>query len=332
MTSPSMLAAVVETHDGPFHLRTIARPRPEAGEVLVRIHASGTNPLDAKIRAGMAAHARNPLPATLGIDMAGTIDSVGAGVRGFAPGDEVYGMIGGVAGLPGTQAEFAIADARLIAHKPANVSMREAAVLPLVATTAWEGLVDRAGIRSGQTVLVQGGAGGVGHAVVQIALAKGATVFATTLGADDAAYVERLGATAIDGRIDVAAYVESHTDGTGFDIVYDTGGGALLDASFRAVRRFGHVVSSLGWGQHSLAPLSFRQASYTGVFTLQPLIDGEGRAHFGDILNEVAALVEQGSLLPRLDPRAFTLATLADAYAALEARDGTGKIAVSTID
>jgi len=233
--------------------------------------------------------------------------------------------------LPGTQAEYALADAQLIAHKPANISMREAAVLPLVAITAWEGLVDRARIHPGQTVLVQGGAGGVGHAAVQIALARGARVFATTLGADDAAYVERLGATAIDGGRDAADYVEALTDGVGFDIVYDTGGGALLDASFRAVRRFGHVVSSLGWGTHLLAPLSFRQASYSGVFTLQPLIDGQGRAHFGEILAQVAALVEKGNLLPRLDPRAFTLATLAEAYAALEARDGAGKIAVSTI-
>ncbi|GAA0330749.1 zinc-dependent alcohol dehydrogenase family protein [Sphingomonas oligophenolica] len=329
MTSSSMIAAVVETHDGPFHLRDVALPQPGAGEVLVRVHASGTNPLDIKIRAGLAAHARNPLPATLGLDMAGTIERVGADVRGFVPGDEVYGMIGGVGGLPGTHAEYAVADARLIAHKPANLSMREAAVLPLVAITAWEGLIDRAQLRPGQTVLVQGGAGGVGHAVVQLALARGATVSATALGGDDLAYLERLGAAPIDGGRDVADYVRAYGDGNGFDIVYDTGGGALLDASFHAVRRFGHVVSSLGWGQHLLAPLSFRQASYSGVFTLQPLIDGEGRGHFGEILAELTTLVEQGKLLPRLDPREFTLATLAEAYAALEARDGAGKIAIT---
>lgn len=330
MTSPSMLAAVVETHDGPFHLRDVARPEPGTGQALVRIHASGTNPLDTKIRAGAAAHARNPLPATLGIDMAGVVERVGPGAIGFAPGDEVYGMVGGIGGLPGTQAEYAVADAELLAHKPAILTMREAAVLPLAAITAWEGLVDRANVQPGHSVLVQGGAGGVGHAVVQLALTKGAKVFATALGADDLTYLERLGAMAIDGTRDPADYVREHGDGRGFDIVYDTGGGALLDASFQAVRRFGHVVSSLGWGQHLLAPLSFKQATYSGVFTLQPLLDGEGRAHFGAILGEVAALIDQGKLLPRLDPREFTLATLAEAYTALMARDGAGKIAVST--
>ena len=331
-TSPTMIAAVVETNDGPFHLREIARPKPGAGEVLVRIQASGANPLDTKIRAGQAAHAQNPLPAILGMDMAGVVEAVGAGVNGFVPGDEVYGMIGGVGGLPGSHAQYAAVDARLIAHKPANLTMREAAVLPLVAITAWEGLIDRAQIQPGQSVLVQGGAGGVGHAAVQIAMARGAHVFATALSEADLAYLAGLGAVAIDGAREVADYVAEHSGGRGFDVIYDTGGGALLDASFKAVRRFGHVVSCLGWGAHALAPLSFKQATYSGVFTLHPLLSGEGRAHFGDILSEVARIIEQGKFLPRIDPRSFSLATISDAYAALVSRDSAtkprGKIAV----
>lgn len=333
MTAAMMIAAIVETKDGPFHLREIARPKPGAGEVLVRIHASGTNPLDTKIRAGQAAHAQNPLPAILSMDMAGVVDAVGAEVTDFAPGDEVYGMIGGVGGMPGSQAQYAAVDARLIAHKPANLTMREAAILPLVAITAWEGLIDRAQMQAGQSVLVQGGAGGVGHAAVQIAMARGARVFATALSEADRAYLTGLGAVAIDGTREVADYVAEHTGGRGFDLVYDTCGGALLDASFKAVRRFGHVVSCLGWGAHALAPLSFKQATYSGVFTLHPLLSGEGRGHFGAILGEVAKIVEQGKLLPRVDPRPFSLATLSDAYAALLSRDGAtkpkGKIAVS---
>jgi hypothetical protein len=112
------------------------------------------------------------------MDVAGVIEDVGPGVTGFAAGDEVYGLIGGVGSLPGTQAQDVIADARLLAHKPTNLTMREAAVLPLVTITAWEGLIDRAAIRPGDKVLVQGGAGGVGHVAVQIALARGARVFA----------------------------------------------------------------------------------------------------------------------------------------------------------
>ena len=324
----TMKAAFVQAANAPFTLRDIARPVPAHGTVLVRIAAAGTNPLDTKIRAGEAAHARRVLPAILGMDMAGTVEAVGDGVSDFAPGDEVYGLIGGVGDLQGSLAHYVAADAALLAKKPASLSMRQAAVLPLVAITAWEGLIDRADVQPGQTVLVQGGAGGVGHAVVQIARAKGARVYATALG-DDLAYLASLGATAIDGTRRPADYVEEHTAGRGFDLVYDTLGGATLDASFQAVSRFGHVVSCLGWGTHALAPLSFRQATYSGVFTLEPLLAGKGRAHFGAILREVAALADRGSLTPRLDPRAFTLETVEAAYAALMARNGRGKIAVN---
>jgi NADPH:quinone reductase-like Zn-dependent oxidoreductase len=331
MSNTTMKAALVETNDGPFRSVEIARPVPAANQVLVRVRASGLNPLDTKIRSGSAAHARHSLPAILGIDLAGVVEAVGADVSTFRVGDEVYGMTGGVGGNQGSQAQFAAVDAALLAHKPANLSMREAAALPLVAITAWEGLVDRAHLQAGQTLLVQGGAGGVGHIAVQIGLALGARVYATALGESDLAYLGSLGATAIDGTQDVAAYVEKLTEGRGFDLVYDTGGGALLDASFKAVRRFGHVVSCLGWGTHALAPLSFRQATYSGVFTLEPLLTGEGRAHFGEILSEVGKLVEDGKLLPRLDPRIFALEDVEQGYEALLARDGHGKI-VLTVD
>src|SRR6201999_4371977 len=144
------------------------------GEVLIRVAASGVNPLDAKIRAAKADHAKQPLPAILGLDMAGTVVKTGHGVTAFKPGDEVFGMVGGVGGLQGTLAEFIAADAALLAHKPKGLTMRQAAVLPLVTITAWEGLVDRVGVHSAQTVLVHAGAGGVGYAAVQIAMAYGA--------------------------------------------------------------------------------------------------------------------------------------------------------------
>ncbi|WP_421837954.1 zinc-dependent alcohol dehydrogenase family protein [Novosphingobium sp.] len=332
MSHNTMLAAIVETADGPFIIREIARPVPASRQVLVRVQASGTNPLDAKIRAGQAAHARQALPAVLGMDLAGVVEKVGSGVSGFAPGDEVYGFTGGVAGMQGSQAQYVAADARLLAHKPANLTMREAAVLPLVVITAWEGLIDRAGIRPGQTVLVLGGAGGVGHVAVQIALAHGAKVYATAFRHDHE-YLRGLGAVPIDAEQPVEDFVAEHTGGAGFDVVYDTGGGALLDAAFKAVRRLGHVVSCLGWGTHPLAPLSFKQATYSGVFTLHALLADEGRAHFGKILESAAALAEGGQLLPRLDPRSFTLAEAAAAYDAVLGRNGAerqrGKIAIS---
>ncbi len=130
MSTPhSMRALVVHASGGLFEEVQLPRPKPGEGEVLVRIHASGVNPLDTKIRGG----------------------------------DEVYGLTGGVAGLQGSLAEYAAVDADLLASKPAALSMREAAALPLVVITAWKGLVDRAQTRAGQKVLVHGGAGGVGH-------------------------------------------------------------------------------------------------------------------------------------------------------------------------
>jgi NADPH2:quinone reductase len=102
----------------------------------------------------------------------------------------------------------------------------------------------------------------------------------------------------------------------------------VLDASFNAVKRFGHVVSCLGWGTHALAPLSFRAATYSGVFTLLPMLTGQGRAHHGEILREAAKLAEAGKVAPILDPHRFQLAQVADAHAAIENRIAAGKIVV----
>jgi len=329
ISSPTMRALVLEAADTPFVSRQLARPLPGPGQVLVQVHASGVNPLDSKIRAGAAAHAKHPLPAVLGMDLAGIVRGVGAGVERWRVGDEVYGLAGGVAGLQGSLAEYAAVDADLLARKPANLSMREAAALPLIAITAWEGLVDRARVHAGQKVLVHGGAGGVGHAAVQIARAFGAEVFATASAAQ-ADTVRRFGATPIDyATTPVDDYVGQHTGGQGFDIVFDTVGGAVLDASFRAVRTYGgHVVSALGWGVHSLAPLSFRAATYSGVFTLLPMLTGRGRAHHGEILQEVARRVESGRLAPLMDARRFTLDTALEAHEEVAAGRARGKIVV----
>jgi NADPH:quinone reductase len=246
ISEKTMQAAVLDGQGAAFRIAPVPRPALQPGQVLVRIAASAVNPLDLKIRAGQAAHARQPLPAILGIDLAGTVEAVGDGVTEFRPGDDVYGMTGGVGGLQGSLAQYAAVDADLLAPKPANVTMRQAAALPLIFITAWEGLVDRAGVHAGQKVLVHGGAGGVGHIAVQIARAFGAEVFATGSAASQA-YIKLLGAVPIDYRaMTVENYVAKYSDGRGFDIVYDTVGGATLDASFNAVARFGHVVSALG--------------------------------------------------------------------------------------
>lgn len=330
----SMQALVLEAPGASLALTAIPRPAAGPGQVLVRIEASGVNPLDAKIAAGQADHAKAPAGSVLGIDMAGVVEAVGAGVTAFKPGDEVYGMTGGVGGVQGSLAEFAAVDADLLAIKPANISMREAAALPLIFITAWEGLADRARVEAGQKVLVHGGAGGVGHIAVQIARAFGAQVFATG-SAEQKAVIESYGATAIDYcAVEVDEYVRRHTGGEGFDIIYDTVGGATLDASFRAARLYGgHVVSILGWGTHSLAPLSFRAATYSGVFTLLPLLSGKGRANHGAIMREATRLVEEGRIKVTLDPRrlGFNPADVDAAYRAIGEGSARGKLVIDIV-
>jgi NADPH:quinone reductase len=324
-----MRALILERPGNPFKLTEVPLPTPAAGQVLVHIKASGVNPLDTKIRAGNAAHAGVELPAILGMDMAGVVEAVGPEVTTFHPGDEVYGMAGGIGGLPGTLAEFMAVDADLLAIKPANLSMREAAALPLVFITAWEGLVDRAQVRAAQAVLIHAGAGGVGHVAVQLARALGAQVF-TTVSADKRKIAEGYGATAIDYRaMTVEAYVATHTGGEGFDVVYDTVGGATLDDSFLAVKTYtGHVLSCLGWGVHKLAPLSLRGATYSGVFTLLPLLTGKGRAHHGEILRAATQLAEAGKLTPLLNSERFTFETALQAHLAVESGKTVGKVVV----
>jgi NADPH:quinone reductase len=326
-----MLAYLVEYPASPFTPVEQPRSIPAAGQVLVRVHASGVNPLDTKIRAGQAEHAHQPLPAVLGLDMAGTVEEVGPDVTAFHPGDQVYGMVGGVAGIPGTLAEFVLADADLLALKPQSLSMREAAALPLIAITAWEGIVDRANVRPGQQVLIHAGAGGVGHIAVQLAVARGAQVFAT-VSPDKAAIARRFGATPIDYRaLTPEQYVQLHTAGQGFDVIYDTVGGPTIDASFAAVKPYtGHVVSCLGWTTHSLAPLSFRAATYSGVFTLLPLLTGRHRQQHGKILHQIAQLADSNQLRPLLNDQHFTATTIAEAHQQVES-GSLGKVVVELI-
>jgi NADPH:quinone reductase len=327
-----MKALLLEQFNSPYLVKEIETPVAGIGQVLVKIAASGVNPLDLKIKSGQAAHAQAKLPAILGIDLAGTVVEVGEGVSNFDIGDEVYGMTGGIAGVPGSLAEFAAVHADLIAKKPKNLNMHNTAAVPLIFITAWEGLVDRAKVGPGKNVLIHGGAGGVGHVAIQIAKAKGANVFTTVSPANNDT-MQCYGATPIDYKsMTVDEYVEAYTNGEGFDIVFDTVGGATLDASFKAAKQYvGHVISILGWGTHHLAPLSFKGATYSGVFTLYPLISGKGRAHHGEILREATSLIEAGKLIPSVDPKYFTPYSIEEAYTYLEEGTNKGKVVVDIL-
>jgi NADPH:quinone reductase-like Zn-dependent oxidoreductase len=328
-TEATMRALVLNDYaDGQFIDTEVARPVPKANEVLVQIIASGVNPIDYKIRTGQAPYAMPTLPAILGTDLAGVVVEVGDSVRNFKIGDEVYGLTGGVRGLPGSLAEYAAVDASLLAHKPRNLSMRQAAALPLVFLTAWEGLVDQANVHAGQRVLIQGGAGGVGHVAVQLARAFGAQVYATASAAKHS-YLRRIGATPIDYHtVSVTDYVAKYADGTGFDVVYDTVGGKTLDDSLVAAKPYGHVVSCSAFGTHNLAPGSLRCITLSGVFVLLPMLSGQGRTHHGLILREASRLVEEGKLIPLVDEKRYTLSDALAAHEAQESGKALGKIVI----
>ena len=324
-----MQALILHTFAKPMTIENLPVPQPGPGQILVRIAASGVNPLDTKIAAGAAPHARPRLPAILGVDVAGTVTAVGDGVTTFQIGETVYGMAGGIGGVQGSLADYGVFDAALLAPVPQSLSLREAAALPLIFITAWEGLVDRAHVKAGDTVLVHGGAGGVGHMAVQIAVSFGARVYATGSAASRDA-IEALGARFIDYRTStVDDYVTEHTGGAGFDIVYDTVGGATLDTSFQAAKVYGgHVVSCLGWGTFALTPLTARAATYSGVFTLLPLLTGQDHARHGAILREANKLIDAGQLHVRLDPRRFTLQTAHAAHTAQIDGSARGKLVI----
>lgn len=326
----SMKALVLESYEtGEMIEQRIPVPTVGTNEVLVRVMASGVNPIDYKIRTGQAPYAEPELPAVLGTDLAGVVEAVGSEVSKFTVGDEVYGLTGGVRGLQGSLAEFVAVDADLLASKPKNISMREAAAIPLVFLTAWEGLVDKANVSADQHVLVQGGAGGVGHMAVQIARAKGATVFATASAAKQH-IIESYGATFIDyNRQNVTDYVQTYAAGLGFDVVYDTVGGSILDDSLVAVKPYGHVLSCYAFAEHNLAPGSLRCATLSGVYVLYPMISGSGRAHHGDILREATRLVEEGKVKPLLDEREYHFSDSLKAHHDQESGRITGKLVIS---
>ncbi len=310
-----------------FEPADIARPQAGPDQILVRVTATSVNPVDWKVRR-LGPPFAPELPVVLHGDVAGTVEAVGDRVSEFAPGDLVYGFAGGIRGFGGALAEFMACDADLMAPQPGSMGA-EAAALPLVSITAWEGIVDRARTGPGDKVLVHAGTGGVGHVALQIARARGAEVFATVSGPEKAAIVEMLGATAINYRENsVADYVEQHTGGVGFDIVYDTIGGDTLSASLTAARLNGTVVSCQINSNQDLTPMHQKGLNLYGVFILIPMLHGPGRARHGEILREVAKLVDRDDLAPLIDEERFRLEEVAAAHARLESGQAIGKVLV----
>ena len=315
--------------DAVFESAEIAKPQVKAGHVLVKIAALSVNTVDTMIRKmGKDLPLSPDTPAILGMDFAGKVEAVGEGVSTYSIGDEVYGCAGGLGDLPGTLAEYIVADANLIAHKPKNLSMREAAALPLVAITAYEGLT-RAGIKQGQKVLVHGGSGGVGHVALQLAKHFGADVYSTGGGDKQLALIEQLGATGINYKTEsVEQYVAKHTDGAGFDLVFDSVGGANMLNSFEAAALNGQVASTVSLCELDLTLAHFKGLSLHVVFMLIPMLHNFKREQHAEILRSLTEIVESGGLKPVLDEEHYSLEQAGQAYARLESGKGMGKVVI----
>lgn len=312
-----------------FEKQEVAIPTLKPGEVLIKVAASSVNTVDTMIRKmGKNLPLSPDAPAILGMDVAGIIEALGEEVENFSIGDEVYGCIGGLADLPGTLADYVAADSKLIAKKPSNLSMNEAAAIPLVGITAYEGLI-RAGITSGQNVLVHGGSGGVGHIALQLAKHFGANVYATGGGDKQLALIRDLGATAINYKTEsVEDYVEKHTNGKGFDIVYDSVGAANLINSFNAAALNGQVATTVSLCELDLTTAHFKGLSLHVVFMLIPMLYKHKREDHGKILKSIAEIVENNGLKPILDEQIFGLEEAGKAHERLESGQAMGKVII----
>lgn len=330
-----MKAMIVNQFGGPdvFTLNEVDKPELKPGHVLVRIKATSVNTVDTMIRQMGADLPISPVaPAILGMDFAGVVEAVGDGVSEHQVGDEVYGCAGGLADLPGTLAEYILASADLLAAKPRNLSMEEAAALPLVGITAYEGLM-RAGIRKGQKVLVHGGSGGVGHVALQLARYFGAEVYATGGGDRQLALIEELGATPINYKTEaVDKYVADYTDGAGFDLVFDSVGGANMTNSFEAAALNAQIVSTVALVDIDLSTAHFKGLSLHVVFMLIPMLHKVRQEEHASILKNLAGIVEAGELKPILDENTYSLEQVGNAHARLESGQAMGKVVISIQD
>jgi NADPH:quinone reductase-like Zn-dependent oxidoreductase len=280
--------------------------QPDAGEVLVAVRAASVNPVDFKIRSGKYPAVKSDrLPYTLGRDVSGTIEKCGAQATRFKVGDEVFGMVG-IHG--GGYADRAVVDQKAIAAKPACLDHAHATAIPLAGQTAWQGLFRYGQLKKGQSVLIHGGSGGVGHFAIQFAKAAGAHVL-TTVSTDKVEFAQELGAdVVIDYR--TQRFEEYASD---VDMVFDLIDGETRERSWKLIKKGGALVSTL-------TEPSQEMAGKFGVRALRYTVEANGHE-----LAEIAALIEARKVKPCVD-RTFPLSAAAEALSLVEQGHSAGKV------
>lgn len=313
-----MKAIVLDSFGDPdvLALRDVEKPEPGPGEVLVRVRATSVNPVDTKVRASGGSYGLEP-PVILGYDVSGEIEAVGDGVDDLEVGDEVFYTP--ALDTDGAYAEYHVARADLVAFKPESLSHEEAAAIPLAACTAWQALIDRAGLQATETVLIHGG-GGVGHFAVQIAYAAGAQVVVVgspemetellDLGADE--FVDY-------DEGDFESVVDEISGGLGADVVFDTVGGDTLVRSIPALAEYGRMVTIVGDATGDFGKVYRKNAA------IYPMMMERGAA----MLDRLALLVDNGQLRPLID-RTLPLSDAAEAHRLIERGGLKGKLILTT--
>jgi NADPH:quinone reductase-like Zn-dependent oxidoreductase len=292
---------------------TVATPEPGAGEVLVKVHAAGVGPWDGWIRAGRSALPQ-PLPLTLGSDLSGTVEALGPGVSGMAVGDQVFGVTN--SRFVGAYAQYAVASAGMLAKKPSSLTYVEAASVPVIAVTAWQGLFEHARLEAGQTVAIHGAAGNVGSYAVQLARRARLHSIATA-GTADIDYLQALGADrVVDYR--TQRFEDEVTDA---DAVLDLVGGGTQTRSFRVLRRGGKLISAVSQPDQDRA----KHHGVTAAFFLVEVTT--------ERLGRIAELIDRGELKTRVGV-ILPLADAREAHMMLEGRrrPPKGKIVIRMDD
>jgi len=328
----SMVAVEISEPGGPEVLKPVSRPVPTPGhgEVLLKVAAAGVNRPDVVQRLGLypPPPGASDLP---GLEIAGTIVDVGAGVTGLSKGDKVCALVAG-----GGYAEYCLADAPLVLPVPKGLSLEEAAALPETFFTVWTNVFDRARLKAGETFLIHGGTSGIGTTAIQLAHVFGARVFATAGSAEKCAACERLGAErAINYRDeDFVAVTQKLTEGRGVDVILDMVGGPYVERNLKALATEGRLVN-IAFLQGSkvevnMMPLMLKRLTLTGS-TLRPR-SLEEKAAIADALRvKVWPLLDAGRIAPVMDST-FPLREAHAAHTRMEEGAHIGKIVLKTAE
>lgn len=309
---------------------SLSIPVPSDDEIQVEVLSSSVNDLDTKIRSGDLSSISPEFPAILHGDVAGIVTEVGKNVTKFKKGDKVFGFVGGIKGYGGVIVDFIVADEKFFAIAPNSLSNAELGAIPLVGITAYEAVIEKANVKDGQTVLIYGATGGVGHIAAQLAELSGAKVFAVVINQEQEKLAYKLGAdaTIIFSEKDVQEYVQEFTDGQGFDVVIDTVGSQNFTLALQAVKTAGIVVNTFAYVNGDLSAAQMKGVTLLFIAMLIPLFTNVNKGKYGQILSEYAVWLEEKKVRVLLDEQTFNFNQVGLAHQYYESRNAKGKIAL----